>query len=144
VLAWWIWTRFDWTLWSIALCALKEELYFFATATLAVCSGITSHLFSSFLKLDVVSVGGSHCVELELHQRWLQLLGLLLAMNGLQFRVRNLVPLRKHQLSLSRAPARDELLLLLQAVLRMEWTYVSPCNQLGQMKPKKLQRRLGR
>jgi len=43
MLARWIRTRFDWTLRSIALGALKEELYFFATAALAVCSGITSH-----------------------------------------------------------------------------------------------------
>jgi hypothetical protein len=92
----------------------------------------------------VVSVGGSRCVELELHQRWLQLLGLLLAMNGLQFRDQNLVPLQIHQPFLGHAPVRDELLLLLQAVRQMELTYVSPCNQLGQMMTMRLQRRLDR
>ena len=61
------------------------------TATLAVCSGITSH-FLFLLKLDVVWLGGSHCVERVLHQRWHQLPNRLLAMNGLQFRVLNQDP----------------------------------------------------
>jgi len=69
---------------------------------------------------------GNRCVELELHLRWLQLQDRLLVMNELQFRDQSLGPLRKHQLSLSHALARDELLLLLRAALRKVLTYVSP------------------
>jgi hypothetical protein len=65
MLPWWIWAGLNRTLWTIALRTLKKELYFFATAALAICSGITSHLFSSFLKLDVALVDGNRYVERE-------------------------------------------------------------------------------
>jgi hypothetical protein len=92
MLSWWIWTRLNWTLWSITLRALKEELYFFSTASFAICTGIASHSFLPFLILDVVYVDGNRYEVLELHLQWLQPQDLLLVMNELQFPGLNQVP----------------------------------------------------
>jgi hypothetical protein len=124
MLPWWVWPRFDRTLWSIALRALKEELYFFATAALAICTGITSHLVSSFLKLYEVLVDGNRYVPLELHQRWLQLLNRLLEVNELQFRDQSLGPLRKHLLFSNHVLGLYEQQLLQQVEQRTELIYV--------------------